>query len=166
MKIVYVSNSGFTEKYAKMLSDKTGIEAITLAEAQKKIPHGEDIIFMGWLMAGIIKGLKKASGIYNIKSVCAVGMCSYDEDYAKKTKTDNQITTEFFYLQGGFNINKLHGIYKLMMNVMKKTVVKKLSEKPDQTPMEKEMVEISLNGGDHVSEENLTPVLSWVKSIA
>ena len=68
-----------------------------------------------------------------------------------------------FTLQGGFELNKLHGIYKFMMNTMKRTVGKKLAAKQDKTADEQDMLDLLLHGGSRVSEENLRPVLEWCK---
>ena len=58
-------------------------------------------------------------------------------------------------------MNKLHGMYKLMMQVMAKTAGKGLAEKTDRTPDEDVMLDMMLHGGNYVSEENLRPVLDW-----
>ena len=68
-----------------------------------------------------------------------------------------------FTMQGGFDLTKLHGVYRLMMTVMKKTVGKGLSEKPNRTPDEDAMLELLLRGGSCVSRENLTDLLAWYK---
>ena len=69
-----------------------------------------------------------------------------------------------FTLQGGFDMKPLRGIYKLMMTIMSKTAGKMLSEKKDRTPDEDDMLDLLLNGGNRVSEENLAAVLDWYKS--
>ena len=73
--------------------------------------------------------------------------------------------TPLFTLQGGFDMNKLHGIYKFMMKTMKKVVGKSLAEKPDRTPEEDDMLDMMLHGGERVSEENLKAVLDWYENI-
>ena len=66
-----------------------------------------------------------------------------------------------FTLQGGFDMTKLKGIYKLMMQVMAKTVGKSLAGKQDRTAEEDQMLHLLTQGGSCVSEENLRPVLDW-----
>ena len=68
-----------------------------------------------------------------------------------------------FYLQGGFELEKLHGIHKLMMKTMKSTVGKGLSDKENRTSEEDAMLELMLNGGDLVSADNLVEVLDWYR---
>ncbi len=59
--IVYKSNSGFTKKYAELLSQQIRIPAYSRKNAKNNIAKNSDIIYMGWLMAGSIKGYKAAS---------------------------------------------------------------------------------------------------------
>lgn len=72
--IIYTTNTGSTERYAKLLSNQTGMPAYSLAEAKKKIRMGTEIIYLGWIMAGSIKGYADAAKRYKICAACAVGM--------------------------------------------------------------------------------------------
>ena len=58
-------------------------------------------------------------------------------------------------------MTRLHGVYRLMMTVMSKTVGKKLADKPDRSPEEDDMLELLQNGGSRVSEAQLAGVLEW-----
>jgi hypothetical protein len=60
-------------------------------------------------------------------------------------------------------MKRLHGVYRLMMKLMEKTVGKKLREKTDRTAEETEMLSLLQNGADRVSLENLSGVLSWYR---
>ena len=66
-----------------------------------------------------------------------------------------------FTLQGNFDVRKLHGVYRLMMEIMVKTAGKGLAEKSDRTPEEDDMLDMMLHGGERVKEENLSTVLDW-----
>lgn len=164
--IVYTSETGFTEKYARLLGQETGLPVFALADAQKKLAKGSEIIYLGWLMAGGVKGCAKALRQYNVRAVCAVGMARPSEQQASGARARHHISTEVpvFTLQGGFALERLHGIYRLMMAMMAKTVGKNLANKPDKTPEEEEMMELMNHGGDCVSRENLSPVLAWWES--
>ncbi|MEG0035084.1 MAG: hypothetical protein RR743_00340 [Oscillospiraceae bacterium] len=165
--IVFMSNTGYTEKYAHLLADATGIPAFSMAEAEKGVKADAEIIYMGWLMAGSVKGCKKALAKYSVRAVCAVGMAPPSQQVEDETRRKYNLTdTPVFVLQGGFNMKKLHGIYKLMMKMMANTVGKKLAAKENKTPNEIEMMDLMLNGGDRVSTENLTPVTDWFKSVS
>ena len=70
-----------------------------------------------------------------------------------------------FTLQGNFDVQKLHGVYRFMMNVMVKTAGKGLANKIDRTPEEDDMLDMMVNGGKRVSLQNLKAVTEWYKSV-
>jgi hypothetical protein len=70
-----------------------------------------------------------------------------------------------FTLQGNFDVKKLHGAYRFMMNVMVKTAGKGLANKTDRTPEEDDMLDMMVNGGKRVSLQNLKAVTKWYKSV-
>lgn len=164
--IIYTSNTGYTAEYANMLGKIINLPVCTLSEASRKVKKGSPVIYMGWLMAGQVKEYKKAAKAYEICAVCAVGMGSTGSQIDDIRKTNNiPDSTSVFSLQGGFDIKKLNGVYKLMMTTMIKTVGKKLAAKADRTPDEDKMLDLLMNGGSCVSEENLSDVLNWYRSI-
>lgn len=158
--IVYTSNTGYTAQYAQMLGEKTGLPVWELASRQA--PKGSDIIYLGWLMAGNIQGYKKAARDYRIRAVVVVGMSATGSqvDYLRKT---NAIPEEvpLYPVQGGFDLDRLHGVYKLMMTIMKNTAGKGLADKADRTPEEDALLDLLQNGGSRVREENLDGILGW-----
>lgn len=163
--IVYTSNTGFTAQYAKMLGEKLNLPVYSLDEAKGELAAGAEVLYLGWLMAGRVKGYKQASKRYKITVVCGVGMGasgSQIEDIRKGNAI--QKDTPVFTLQGGFELGKLHGLYRFMMSTMRGTVGKKLAAKPDKTAEEQDMMDLLQNGGSRVSEENLRPVVEWCKN--
>ncbi len=164
--IIYTTNTGSTAQYAKMLAEKTGLQAFSIEEAKSKAEAGSEIIYLGWIMAAQVKGYKAAAKKYKVKAVCAVGMektGTRTEEIRKKTCVPDEIP--LFTLQGNFNVKKLHGFYRLMMSLMLKMVPKQLEAKADRTQRENEMLEIMLHGGENVREENLGEVISWYKKV-
>lgn len=160
--IVYTSNTGFTAQYASLLGGETGLPVYSLEDASKSLPQSSPIVYLGWLTAGKVQGYDKAVTKFNLQALCAVGMAkcgSQMEDVRKSNNLPQGLP--LFTLQGGFDLKKLRGIYRLMMLVMSKTVVKKLAAKPDRTPDEEDMLDLFQNGGNRVSLENLRPVLAW-----
>lgn len=65
------------------------------------------------------------------------------------------------FLKNRVALQKLHGVYRLMMEIMVKTAGKALAEKKDRTPDEDDMLDMMLHGGERVKEENLGAVLDW-----
>ncbi len=162
MKIVYETNTGSSQKYAQMLSERTGFEAMSLSNAVKEFAPDEEIIFIGWVMAGVIQGLAKAREVFpNIKAICPVGLSKGEKnDFDLKEK--NVITEPMFTLQGNFHIDKLKGMYKMMMSMMLKMLKGKLKENPQ--PDSDKFISAIEGGVDCVSEENLEEILSWLEN--
>lgn len=161
--IVYTSNAGTTEQYAKILGEKTALPVYSLKDSSA-VARGSEIIYLGWLMAGIVKGYRKAAKSFTVRALCGVGMGETGSQIPdiKKANTVPE-ALPVFTLRGGFDIKKLHGIYRFMMNVMRKTAGKKLSEKPDRTPDEDIMLDMMMNGRSCVSEENTAAILDWYR---
>ena len=162
--IVYTSKTGYTAEYARLLGEKTGLPVYSLAEAEQKLAAGNRVIYLGWLMAGKVQGYKKAAKRYKVQAVCGVGMGGTGSQLQEVRKA-NAIPekTPLFTIQGGFDIQKLRGVYKLMMTIMVKTAGKGLAEKQDRTPDEDVMLEMLTQGGSRVSADNLAEVLAGVE---
>ena len=160
--IIYTTNIGSTESYARLLAQKTGLPAYSLAEAKKQVLAGAEVIYLGWIMAGSVKGYAEAAKRYRVRAVCAVGMGqtgTQTDSVRKKSAVPANIP--LFTLQGNFDVKKLHGIYRPMMEIMVKTAGKGLAEKSDRTPEEDDMLDMMRCGGERVKEENLSAVLDW-----
>lgn len=162
--IVYESKTGHTKKYAEMLGEKINLPVYSLKESMKSLSSGDEIIFMGWIMAGNVNGYDKAVKQFKICALCPVGMAGKESS----KKVTNDISTKYsyahekiFYLEGGFDINKLSGIYKFMMNAM----IKMLDKKSDKTNEETEMLTKMKNNQDCANEENLITIIDWYKKL-
>ena len=160
--IVYTSNTGSTAKYAKLLSHQICVPSYSMEEAKTKVKLGAEIIYMGWIMAGKIKGYPEAARKYRIQAVCSVGMGQTGTQLAE-VRTKNKVPQRIplFTLQGTFDIKKLHGVYKMMMNVMVKTAGKALADKSDRTSEDDDMLDMMMNGSERVKAENLKHIIDW-----
>ena len=161
--IVYTSNTGFTAKYAELLGKKLNIPVYAAKEAKKSLTKGTEIIYMGWLMAGSVKDYPQAAKRYQVLALCGVGMApggAQDEEVRKKYKLEIPV----FTLQGGYDHQRLTGIYKFMMNTMFRVIKKGMDKKEEISEQEKIMLDMIENGGDFVCEENLSAVLEWYRS--
>lgn len=156
--IVYESNTGFTARYAAMLSRKLGIPAAPLAQALKSLPAGTPVIHMGWLMASSVAGYKKAAKRFAIAAVIGVGLgdTGAQDDAARKAcKLPAEVPV--FTVQGGMDLSRLRGPYKFAI----KLLTKAMSARKNRTPGEDRMLELLIKGGDYVSEQELSAVLAW-----
>ena len=104
--------------------------------------------------------------MYKVRAVCGVGM-GQTGTQLKEVRDKNVIPQRIplFTLQGNFDVKKLHGAYRFMMNVIVKTAGKGLANKTDRTPEEDDMLDMMVNGGKRVSLQNLKAVTEWYKSI-
>lgn len=162
--IVYTSNTGYTAEYARLLGEKTGFPVLSLDEAKPTLPKGSAVIYLGWLMAGQIKGYKKAAKRYRVAAVCGVGLGAtggQDESARKANRVPAEVPV--FTLQGGFDFARLTGIYRTMMKTFIKVVGGQLEAKADRTPDEDRVLELLHHGGSCVSEAHLAAVLAWVE---
>ena len=105
--IIYTTNTGSTESYAKLLAQKTGLPVYSLAEAKKRVFAGAEVIYLGWIMAGSVKGYAEAAKRYQVRAVCCVGMgqAGTQTDSVRK-KSAISADIPLFTLQGNFDVKK------------------------------------------------------------
>ncbi len=156
--IVFTSNTGHTAEYAKILGEKTGLPVYSLKEAQKTLESNTPIIYLGWLFANTVKGYKKASRKFKICAVCAVGLCDTGTAITEVRKA-NAMPDELplFTMQGGIDKTKLHGINKLMINML----TKGLTSKNEKSEDDKRMLELLTHDKNYVSENNILAFMKW-----
>ena len=159
--IVYSSNTGHTERYARMIGEKIGLPVLSLEEAKQKLEKGSKVIYMGWLMASSIVGYGAAKRKFDVRAVCGIGLCTTGALLNEVRKTARvPADIPLFTLQGGMDHEALKGIYKNMIDVLIKVMTKKKSKSED----EQEMLSLIIRGGDYVREENCTAFLEWYTS--
>jgi len=167
--IVYQSKTGFTEKYAQMLAEKTGLPVWRLEEAGRQLPRDAEIFYLGWLKAGNVVGLDAAMDRYTIRGAAIVGMApAGNGDLWTEAKINGGTSDtggRIFYLQGGYAPEKLRGLDRLMMRFVSRSVVKRLEAKGDTaTEQDLAMLELYRSGGDCVREEALEEIVDWMKN--
>ena len=161
--IVYTSNTGSTEQYARLLGQETGLPVRSLEEARKALSSGAQILYLGWVMAGGIQGYADAARLYRIPMVCAVGMEPAGKEQELREKNGIPQDAALFALQGGYSPDKLRGMQKLMMRMITGSMAKKLAAKADRTPEEDDLLDLMQHGGSRVSLDNLAGPLRWCR---
>ncbi len=163
--IVYTSSTGFTKRYAEALAGKTGLPCYTLEAALGKLTANDNIIYLGWLMAGGIKGLNKARRKFGIMAVAYVGMQAEHDGIEKEAMERYRMpNTPFFYLRGGYRPDQTHGLSKISMNIISKAVNAAVKKEENPSPEKIEAAESFKNGGDFWHEDYLNPVIDWYNS--
>lgn len=156
--IVYTSNTGFTERYARMLGEKTGLPVLELAAACRELPKKTPVIYMGWIFASSVKGYGKAADRFKVEALIAVGMCETGT-LLDEVRRVNELPAGFpvFTVQGGLDHGKLKGINKFMIN----TLVWFMSRAKAPTPEDVLKLQLIKEGGDRVREENLDDFMKF-----
>lgn len=151
--IVYGSEYGTTESYAKELSKRTGIKAVSYKAATvTALADCQTLVYLGGLYAGGILGLlqtvKRLPAQNSVNLILAtVGLA----DTSNKVNTDaiaqsaqKQLSptlfsrTKLFHLRGGIDYQQLKFIHRMMMKMMYAADKKRPPEK--QTQESREMV--------------------------
>lgn len=165
MVIVYKSNSGHSKAYAELLADALDLNVYSIDELPEA-HKGNDAIFFGWLFAGAVVGYKKAAKLLNVVACIGVGMGPERPELVPEITDKCKIpaSTKVFYLQGGFDINKLKGPNKLIMQVKVKEILGRLSKASSLTPEQEATYKMCTEGYSCVSLENLKPLIDWYKA--
>ena len=164
MIVVYTSNTGYTEQYAKLLAKKLDVPAYRLDSVPKCHLHKE-AVFLGWLFAGTIVGYKKAARLYSLRAVCGVGMSPPTAELADGLRVKMHVPSAVpvFYLQGGFDINKLHGPMKLIMKFKCKEIAGRHELRGELSEAEQATYQMTQTGGSAVSDAALAEVLAYLR---
>ena len=161
--IVYTSNTGTTEAYARLLGQETGLPVRTLEEAKKTLESSAQILYLGWIMAGGIQGYADAAKLCRIPMVCAVGMEPAGKEQELRTNNGIPEDTALYALQGGYLPDRLRGIQKLLMRMITGSMAKKLAAKANRTPGEDDLLDLVSRGGSRVSPEKLAGPIRWCR---
>lgn len=161
--IVYTSGTGTAAQYAQLLAGQTHLPVFSLRDARSALADGAEILYLGWVMAGSVKGYADAARRYRVRMVCAVGMAATGTQLSEVRKASSiPEETALFTLQGGFHPEKLNAGYRLMMRMMRGVLIRQIAEKPERTPADEDMLGLLRHGGDRVSEANLAQPLAWL----
>lgn len=164
--IVYSSQTGHTKQYAKMLSEELSLPWYDLAKGVPA-PKDREIIYMGWIFAGKIKGYDNAVKENRAKAVCAIGMAPDSDGCAEKLRAANNIPADVpvFYMQGGFDMDALPLPLRAVMSVKNKSIAKDLCKAGALNTQQAATLKMTQGKYSVVSKENLAPVVSWYKTL-
>ena len=169
--VVYTSQTGFTQKYAKWIAEKTGADLFDVKDVQKKddsfFDGYEAIVYAGWFMAEKVAKvnwfLDKAKGWKDKRlAVVAVGASPVGNPQAEKALnamlTDEQKTyIEAFYCQGGLNYEKMNVGARLMMKAFANSLKKSKSEES------RKMGELFGQSCDFTDPKYIEPVVAYLQ---
>lgn len=174
--IVYCSQTGFTERYAKWLSEELACEAVSYSKRSAVDLNAIDtLVFCSWFHAASIKGskwLKKTMGAHpNLRViVLATGATPMPETgWPTQDEIDVAFSRTFpkseypslpcFYCQGGYDFDRLGAPDKIAMRMFYK-----MHEKNDD-PKAHKMLETMRKGFDGTRREHLKPMLDYIEGL-
>lgn len=165
--IIYGSEYGTTERYAKELSKRTSIPAQSYKE-MSDLSEYDRVIHFGGLYAGGVKGLKNT--VKSVKDgtklvIVTVGLADVTDkaniDNIKKS-LERQLPEKMlsdalvFHLRGGIDYSKLNFAHKTMMTLLCKAVRNKPEE--EKTAEDRAMIESFNKKVDFVDLEALKKI--------
>lgn len=168
--VIYNSETGFTEKYAKWISEELGCEAIAFSNAKNKEYSSFDIILFGsWCHAGSIREIDWFKVLMNNNPkkkyvVFAVGASPSENPQIEPTLERN-IPEEYekmckaFYCPGGLNYGKMSFKHRMMM----KMFAKMMAGKKDKTKDEEIMAEMIGKDYDITDRKYIQPIIEYLK---
>ncbi len=161
--VVYNSCTGSCKKYAELIAEQLGINAVEFGKA-KGLGDGK-VIYISWLFAAKIKDLDKALDMYDVGAVCQVGMGAVTDETEKFARKKNGLKPEMplFCLQGAFNLKKLPLPLRLIMTVKNKEIVKRLSAKGELSEQDKATLKMAETGCGEPASWNVDDVVAWCK---
>lgn len=175
--IVYCSQTGFTEKYARWLAEDLGCEAVPYAERGRvDLAETDILIFCSWFHAASVKGskwLKKAMSEHPSLQVvvlvtgatpmpCEMWPASEAEDAFRRTFPESEYPDlPHFYCHGGFDFDRLGAPDKVAMRMFFKMNAKAAETDPKAA----EMLRVMGDGFDGTRREYLEPALSLIRQL-
>ncbi len=168
--IIYNSQTGFTRRYARWISEALECECVEISEANKmNFQQYSTIIFGGWACAGgvsKIKWFKNNMKKWNNKKLavyCVGGSPIENPEIEVAMKSwlseEEHRKVKLFYCPGGFNYEKMSGASKVMM----KMFIGALKAKKDKTEEEKIQIEMISKSYDISDKKYIEPIVEWAK---
>ena len=164
--IVYHSETGFTEKYARWLSEDLDCLAISLDSAKKQnLKEYKKILFGSWMMAGEVHRLKEIQEICPDEDNCVL----FVTGAAPANFTDNftaihtalqslDFDIKYFYLQSGLNYQKMKFRNRMVMRMM--SIMLKIRKPVGENEIM--LKSILKNSFDNSRREYLVPMENYV----
>ncbi|NLY75890.1 MAG: flavodoxin [Firmicutes bacterium] len=173
--VIYKSKTGFTKKYAQWIAEDLLADIFEVSKVDSSILKKYDtIIYGGSLYATgiigvkfIIKNIDKLVGKRVIIFACGASPASEDvfkEVLMHNFTSDQQKQIKFFYLQGGFNFNKLPPFDKVLMTLFKWRIILKKRTKKKLMSDEIDMLKAYDKPVDFTKRSNIEPIVAYVNS--
>lgn len=168
--VIYNSQTGFTRKYAKWISQELGADCFEFGTAKKKSFDDYDaIVFGGWACTGAIskfKWFKERVEQWTDKKLVAfcVGGTPIDspliEQAMQRVLTDEERKKiNLFYCPGGMNYEKMSASSRVMM----KMYAKMLKAKKNKSADDEAMIKMISSSYDLSDRKYIEPIIECLQ---
>lgn len=167
--VVYKSKTGFTKKYAEYIREAVDGHLYDFKSSKNvNLDDYDVIIYGGSLYASGILGLKKFKTRIKNQELIVFGVGAtppkegLDEELINANfDIEERKNIRFFYMRGGFDFNSLNFIDKILMRMMKRSILKK--DPKERTPDEKGMLNSFDNPVDFTGRKNIEPLIDYYR---
>lgn len=168
--VIYNSQTGFTEQYARWISEAVGADCIGLAAAKKRdLAPYDTIVFGGWACAGKIQGISwLRSRMARWPGKTWIAFCTGGtpaespeiEGFLRGNfSEDERKRVSVFYCPGGFCYEKMPARFKLLMKMFQKMA----GAKKEKTEAEKQMLEMISRSYDISDRKYIAPIVELLQ---
>lgn len=169
--VIYLSKTGFTERYAEWLSEALNCPMIPYEKCKSvDLSSYDTILYGGGIHAGMIQGIKwfkqQIPSLEGKKLVVfatgasPAGLSATAESLKQNFTAEENALVKVFYLEGGLNYDKMSAPNRMLMKMMSKM----LSSKKNKTEEERGMANAISTSFDHCKKENIQGILDFINS--
>lgn len=151
--IVYDSQTGFTARYAALLAEALGCQAVPRRQAPDLAPY-DRVIYGGYLIAGRIHGLEKLPRVRSL-AVFAVGLLPEGEQSPQRLRGENHLPADVpvWYLRGGMRKAALPVPQRLLLRLLRRAAGDGV------------MAQCLAADSDHVDPDAIAPLVKALRGV-
>ena len=173
--VLYDSQYGFTEQYARWIAEDLGGDCAARKDVNpQQLQKYDGLIYGGGLYAGGVSGLKRfakqlpsLAGKRIALFTCGVADPSEPQNVAHiregmaKILTPEQRKLPIFHLRGGLDYSRMGMVHKAMMGMLKKM----LESKPEQelTGEDRQILATYGQTIDFTDRASVRPIIEWAE---
>ena len=168
--VIYKSNTGYTKAYAQMLSEKLDCKVYELGKSNHlNLADYDRIIFGGGVRPSKISGIKtivkKVATLDNkdirLVAVGANGKSPENTALLRSKNLDaNKVDYPFYYMQGGFDPERLGFFMKFILGRVANAIKKKKAKDPSSlTSEDKDFLNFFQSSHNDVNPDNMEELL-------